>query len=339
MSDRASPRGHLIVPRHGAARAGPAAADAGPEAVLSDAEIAAIVERAVVDTYWEHVADDPAIRARVDVSRGSFEVYRVAEDGAEEVVPSQDGDFRRHAAQAAKLAMMRRLNEVEKDRIMGEASLQQGELIDTIVEHRGADVWHLRAGETEAILPRDQQMEGEELSLRQHVKVVVIEGRRRAHDAILVVSRSHPRLLRLLLEQEVPELQNGEVVIRAMVREAGRRSKVAVEATRAGIDAQGACIGPRGVRHRAVTAELRDEQVQIIAWSEDAAEYVGNALAPAVPSGVEIEPSTMTARVTVAGDQLSLAIGRGGENARLAARLTGWRVDIVPARPVGDGTS
>jgi len=310
---------------------------AGPDAVLADSEIAAIVERAVVDTYWQHVADDPAIRARVNVLRGTFEVYRVGEDGVEESIPSESGDFRRHAAQAAKVAMTRRLKEVEKDRIMGEASLHHGELVDTVVEHRGADAWHLRAGDTEAILPRDQQMEGEELSLRQHVKVVVIEGRRRAHDAILVVSRSHPRLLRLLLEQEVPELHSGEVVIRAMVREAGRRSKVAVEATRPGIDPQGACIGPRGVRHRAVTSELRDEQVQIIAWSEDPAAYVANALAPAIPAHVEIDTPSMTARVTVANDQLSLAIGRGGENARLAARLTGWRVDIVPANPVSAG--
>ncbi|MFN2591291.1 MAG: transcription termination/antitermination protein NusA [Candidatus Dormibacteria bacterium] len=308
-----------------------------PEAVLPEPEIAAIVERAVVDTYWQHVADDPAIRARVDVGNGTFEVYRVAEDGSEELLPSQDGDFRRHAAQAAMGAMSRRLKELEKDRVMGEASLHQGELIDSITEHRVGEVWHLRAGETEAILPPDQQMEGERLSPRQHVKVVVVEGRRRTHDAVLVVSRSHPRLLRLLLRQEVPELQSGEVVIRAMVREAGRRSKVAVEAIRPGIDAQGACIGPRGVRHRAVTAELHDEQVQIIAWSEDPAAYVGNALAPAVPDRVEIDASALTARVTVAAGQLSLAIGRGGENARLAARLTGWRVDIVPAAPAVRG--
>jgi N utilization substance protein A len=307
-----------------------------PDTVLSDAEIAAIVERAVVDTYWHHVGDDPSIRAHVDVVRGTFEVYRIDDDGVSTPVAADSGDFRRHAANAAKVAMTRRLKEVEKDRIMGEATLQHGELIDTIVEQHAGEVWNLRAGETEAILPADQQMEGEELRLQQHLKVVVIEGRRRSHDAVLVVSRSHPRLLRLLLEQEVPELQTGEVVIRAMVREAGRRSKVAVEATRRGIDAQGACIGPRGVRHRAVTSELRDEQVQFIAWADDQRTYVGNAIAPATPLSVELDEATKTATVTVSAEQLSLAIGRGGENARLAARLTGWRVDVAP-RASGGG--
>lgn len=303
-----------------------------PELLLPESEVVAIVERVVVDTYWERIEDDPAIRARVDVDGAGFEVYRVGEDGAAVPVVIEGNDFRRRAARAARAAIGQRLREVEKDRVMGEASLHHGELIDTIVEHRAGGIWYLRAGdEVEAILPQEQQMEGEELSLRQHLKVVVLEGRRRAHDAVLVVSRSHPRLLRLLLEQEVPELQSGDVVIRAMVREAGRRSKVAVEAIRPGIDAQGACIGPRGVRHRAVTSELHDEQVQIVGWSEDPAVYVGNALAPATPSRVEIDDASRTARVLVPQDQLSLAIGRGGENARLAARLTGWRVDIAPA--------
>jgi N utilization substance protein A len=143
------------------------------------------------------------------------------------------------------------------------------------------------------------------------------------------VSRSHPQLLRLLLEQEVPEVANGQVVVRGIVREAGRRSKVAVEAADPAVDARGACIGPRGIRHQAITSELGDEQVQIVLWSEDPATYIANALAPATVLRVDLDDASRTARATVESDQLSLAIGRGGDNARLVARLCGWRIDVV----------
>jgi len=136
-----------------------------------------------------------------------------------------------------------------------------------------------------------------------------------------------------LMEQEVPELQTGQVVIRAIAREPGKRTKVAVEAPSGDIDPQGACIGPRGVRQRAVTGELGEEQVQIVAWASDHARYVANTLIPAAVQGVVLDHDTHTAHVTVPADQLSLAIGRAGENARLAARLSGWRIDIRAPEP------
>jgi len=191
--------------------------------------------------------------------------------------------------------------------------------------------WYLQLSGVQGLLPPDEQIPTERLELHSHLKVVVLEGRRRAHDAVIVVSRSHPLLLQRLLEQEVPELLSGQVVVRGIAREPGRRSKVAVEAPGGEIDPQGACIGPRGVRHRAVVSELGEEQVQIVSWSADAAEYVANALTPATALDVSIDEATRTARVTVPPDQLSLAIGRGGENARLVARLTGLRIDIVAA--------
>ncbi|HET9052183.1 MAG TPA: transcription termination/antitermination protein NusA, partial [Candidatus Dormibacteraeota bacterium] len=147
-------------------------------------------------------------------------------------------------------------------------------------------------------------------------------------DAVVVVSRARPELLSRLLEQEVPELSTGQVVIRALVREAGRRSKVAVDAPLGVLDAEGACIGPRGVRIRAVVGELGEEQVHIVGWSADPATFVARALGPAQVTAVELDHETRTAHVSVPESQLSLAIGRGGENARLAARLTGWRIDI-----------
>lgn len=299
-------------------------------ASVDASEIAAVMERAILFTYQRLRGEDPAVRVRLDLATGSHRLVRV-EDGEETPLPPLQGDEARQAAQAVRAAVAERLRSAGVDRIITEAAERRGELIDAVVEGRAGAVWQLRAGDTTVLLPPEEQAAGEELEPRRHLKVVVLEGRRRARDAVLVASRSHPLLLRLLLEQEVPELQSGQVVIREIAREAGRRSKVAVEATDPDIDPQGACIGPRGIRHRAVTQELGQEQLQIVLHSDEPAEFVANALSPARVHAVELDPATRTAHVTVDPDQLSLAIGRKGENARLAARLTGWRIDIAAA--------
>ena len=298
---------------------------------LSDDRLAALFEGAFVDTYRRLVLDDPSIRARVDLTAGAIRMYRPGDHGTEEQLEVALPDFPRQAAQAAREAVTSALREAGKDRVLREASMHRGELIDAIVDSRGGPVWYLRAGEMRVLLPPEEQSQGEELAPGRHLKVMVLEGRRRSQDAVVVVSRSHPQLLRLLLEQEVPEVANGQVVVRGIVREAGRRCKIAVEATDPAVDARGACIGPRGVRHQAITSELGAEQVQIVVWSPEPATYIANALAPATARSVELDDATRTARVTVAADQLSLAIGRGGENARLVARLCGWRIDIKAA--------
>ena len=198
---------------------------------------------------------------------GSCTMYRRGPDGEEVAVDVAVPDFPRQAAQAARAAVATALREAGKDRVLREASLRRGELIDTIVDTHAGPVWYLRAGEMRVLLPPEEQVVGEELVPGQHLKVMVLEGRRRSQDAVVVVSRSHPQLLRLLLEQEVPEVANGQVLVRGIVREAGRRSKVAVEAADPAVDARGACIGPRGVRHQAITSVLGGEQVQIVVWS------------------------------------------------------------------------
>ncbi len=234
----------------------------------------------------------------------------------------------RRAAAAARAAVAERLAGLERRRILGEGATQRGGLRDAIIERRMGSVWYVDAGGVPGMLPPEEQIPGERLAIRDHVKVVIVEGRRRGQDAVVVVSRSHPQLVQRLMEQEVPELQSGQVVIRAIARDPGHRTKVAVDAPDGDIDPQGACIGRNGVRQRAVTSELGEEQVQIVAWAADPATFVMNSLIPAVAQEVELEAATRTAHIVVAADQLSLAIGRGGENARLAARLTGWRIDI-----------
>ena len=299
------------------------------ETALSEEDLARAVEEAVVDTYRRLVADDPGVRARFDPARGAFELYRVDESGERVPVPADARDFPRQAAAAARVAVAGRLVEADRRRVLAEADSRHGELADAVVERRSGATWYVRLTGGPGMLPPEEQIAHERLEPGTLVKVLVLEGRRRVHDAVIVVSRSHPLLLQRLLEQEVPELLTGQVVVRGIAREPGRRSKVAVEAPAGDMDPQGACIGPRGVRHRAVVSELGEEQVQIVTWSADPPTYVANALSPATTLSVAIEPETRTARVRVPADQLSLAIGRGGENARLVARLTGLRIDIA----------
>jgi N utilization substance protein A len=291
------------------------------------AELVALVERAVADTHARLHPDEPRVVARFDPEAGTVLLTRVAEDGEVETV-AQGGEMLRQSALAVRSAVSALVREVERNRTIREGSARRGELVDAIVERQDGDLWWLRVDDLDAVLPPEEQMPGEQLERNRHLKVVVVEVRRRPRDAALVVSRSRRELLRRLLEQEVPELSSGQVVIRALVREPGRRSKVAVDAPLGMIDAEGACIGPKGVRIRAVVADLGEEQVHVVGWSADPATFVARALGPAQVSSVELDEDSHTAHVTVPDAQLSLAIGRSGENARLAARLTGWRVDI-----------
>jgi N utilization substance protein A len=303
---------------------------------LTEADIAGAVEQGVTTTYRRLVEDDRTVRARVNLETGTFTIYRVDEDGAEQPLEVDVPDFARQAAAAARTAVAERLAGVEQRRILGAGSTQRGELRDAIIERRLGSIWYVDAAGVPGMLPPEEQIPGERLKVRDHIKVVIVEGRRKGPDAVVVVSRSHPQLVQRLMEQEVPELGTGQVVVRAIARDPGRRTKVAVDAPERDVDPQGACIGRNGVRQRAVTSELGEEQVQIVAWSADPATFVMNSLIPAVAQGVELDLETRTAHIAVASEQLSLAIGRGGENARLAARLTGWRIDISGDQPEAD---
>ncbi|HEV3124195.1 MAG TPA: transcription termination/antitermination protein NusA [Candidatus Dormibacteraeota bacterium] len=291
-------------------------------------ELIETMEHAVAAAYARLWPEAPSVTARIDLVGGSFRLVRTAAGGEEEPVLERPADFERQAAHAAKSAVAGWMRDAERDRIIRAASARKGELVDTVVERSDGAAWLLRADGFAAMLPAEEQIPGEVLERNRHLKVIVLEVRRRGREAVAVVSRSHPALLRRLLEQEVPEVGSGEVVIRAIAREPGRRSKVAVHAPDGGVDPEGACIGAHGVRIKAVVSELGEEQVHIVGWSSDSATYVAGALAPAQTLAVELDSETRTARVTVPTSQLSLAIGRSGENARLAARLTGWRIDI-----------
>ena len=276
------------------------------------------------------VAGDAATDAEISLVRAR-ELDPEAEVGSSvsEVAPLPKAVAAR-AARLVKAAIGHRVREARRERLEGEAEASRGLLVATMVERIDDGTVYLRAGQLQAYLPRDEQIRGERLIRGRHLKVVLMESRPGGGEEMLQVraSRANALLLRRLLEAEVPELEEGSVVIRAITREPGERSKVAVESLRPGIDPKGACIGPKGVRIRSVVAELNGEKVDVLEWSSDPAELVARALAPAPVISVELDQGSHRATALVAAQSLSLAIGKEGQNARLAARLTGWRIDI-----------
>jgi transcription termination/antitermination protein NusA len=248
-------------------------------------------------------------------------------------------DFGRIAAQTAKQVIVQRLRDAEDEAVFGAWSGREGDLVSGVIQQGPVpDVVMVDLGQLEAQLPKAEQVPGEKYVHGERLRCYVVGVRKGPRGPVVTVSRSHPNLVRKLFALEVPEIADGTVEIAALAREAGHRTKIAVRSTAPGVNARGACIGPMGARVRAVTAELHGEKIDIVDWSDDPARFVGHALSPAKVSSVEVvDLETRSARVVVPDYQLSLAIGREGQNARLAARLTGWRIDIRPDTPGDQG--
>ena len=247
------------------------------------------------------------------------------------MIDSTPADFGRIAAQTAKQVILQRIREAERDAQYAIYSEREGEIINGTVQSVSPQGVTLNLGRTEALLPKNQQVPGERYQLHQRIRAYVLEVRKTSRGPQIIVSRNHKNMLRRLLEIEVPEIYNGTVEIKSIAREAGARSKVAVAATQAGVDPVGSCVGMRGVRIQSIVSELGGEKIDVIEWSGDIATYIAKALSPARVLTVQIDDDPKegkTALVVVPDDQLSLAIGREGQNARLAAKLTGWRIDI-----------
>jgi N utilization substance protein A len=254
-----------------------------------------------------------------------------AELGDMVMVESTPTDFGRVAAQTAKQVILQRLREAERESQYEEYVEREGDLVHGTVHSVTPQAVMVGLGRAEAILPRNQQIPGEHFRVRDRIRTYVLEVRRSPRGPVIVVSRTHPHMLRRLLEMEVPEINQGLVEIKSIAREAGKRAKVAVAALREGVDPVGACVGLRGVRIQSIVRDLSDEKIDVIEWHPDPATFVAKALAPARVSGVYLSEEIdrgKTAMVVVPEDQLSLAIGRAGVNARLGAKLTGWRIDI-----------
>ncbi len=246
----------------------------------------------------------------------------------EEPVEVTDDFKGRIGAQTAKQVIFQKLRDAEREMTYEEFAGREGDVVTGIVQQQERRYTLLDLGKVEALLPQAEQVPSEPYRHGERLKAYITEVRRGTKGPQIVVSRSHPGLLKALFAMEVPEIEEGIVEIKGVAREPGHRSKIAVSSNEPGVDPVGACVGPKGSRVRMVVNELRGEKIDVVPFSENAAELVANALQPAKVKEVRIDESTGTAMVIVPDYQLSLAIGKEGQNARLAARLTGWRIDI-----------
>ena len=309
-------------------------------------ELVVIIEQAILTAYEKHtgVADfrgnrvDPnAPRARVELDRktGHVIIYTpiLNEEGEKtgEEVDSPE-DFGRIAAHAAKQVINQRLRDIGDDRILGEYRGKDGDIVSGIVaQGPNPRMIHINLGEVEAILPPEEQVPGEVYEHGSRLRVYVTKVEKGLKGPSITVSRTHPGLVRRLFALEVPEIHKGSVEITSVAREAGHRTKIAVRALEPGLNAKGACIGELGQRVRAVQNELGEEKIDIVDHSDDIAQFVANALSPAkVTSAFVLDEALKQVRALVPDYQLSLAIGKEGQNARLAAKLTGAKIDIQP---------
>ncbi len=277
-----------------------------------------------VRTIVENV-DDPTTQIALLQVREWDPTAEIGEMVEVEVTPR---DFGRIAAQTAKQVVVQRLREAERELVYKEFRDREGDIVTGIVQRIERKNVYLDLGRIEAVLPPPEQIPREGYRQGERVKAYVVEVRQGTRGPQIVVSRTHPGLLKRLFELEVPEVYEGIVEIKAIAREAGTRSKIAVASRDRNVDAVGACVGPKGSRVQAIVDELRGEKIDIVSWSPDVAQFAAAALSPAKVVRVEINEPTKTALVIVPDHQLSLAIGREGQNARLAAKLTGWRIDI-----------
>ena len=252
-----------------------------------------------------------------------------AKSGEELTFPLEtQAEYGRIAAQTAKQVIIQRLREAERESIFNEFASREGGIISGLVQRvEGRNVF-LDLGRATAVLPREEQIRGERYRIGERVKAYLTLVEKNPRGPGLYLSRSHPRFVIKLFEMEVPEIQNGIVEIKAVAREAGSRSKVAVASKEEGVDPVGSCVGQKGIRVGTVIAELGGEKIDIIEWRENPEEFISKALSPAKVLDVEINPERKEAEATVAEDQLSLAIGKGGQNVRLAAKLTGYKINI-----------
>ncbi|PZM91420.1 MAG: transcription termination/antitermination protein NusA [Actinobacteria bacterium] len=300
--------------------------------------ILAAIETALLTAYRHTEGAQPHARVEIDRRTGVATVIAQELDADGTVIREWEDtphDFGRIAAMTAKQVILQRLREATDEVHFGEYLGREGDLVTGVVQAHGPrsekGIVMVDLGKVEAVLPQAEQVPGEIYQHGQRIRCVVVHVARGYRGPQITLSRSHPNLVKKLFALEVPEIADGTVEIASIAREAGHRTKIAVRSTTPGVNAKGACIGPMGQRVRAVMNELNGEKIDIIDWSEDPATFVGNALSPAKALRVEVvDAASRTARVIVPDFQLSLAIGREGQNARLAARLTGWRIDIRP---------
>lgn len=320
---------------------------------ISKEIVTSALEAALVSAYKRNYGQAQNVEVEFDTETGNIRIYSVKEVvemvfdstlevGLEEALAINKAyelgdkirfevtpkDFGRIAAQTAKQVIMQRIREAERSIVYDEFIAYENDILNGVVERQDSRYIYVNLGKIEAVLAKQEQIPGEVYQAHDRIKVYVTKVENTSKGPQVFVSRSHPDLLKRLFEQEIPEIYDGVVEILSIAREAGDRSKVAVRSRDENVDPVGTCVGPRGQRVQAIVNELRGENMDIVEWSEDPATYIGNALNPAQVIQVDFHPENNSCTVVVPDYQLSLAIGKKGQNARLAAKLTGFKIDI-----------
>jgi N utilization substance protein A len=299
-------------------------------------ELVLIIEAAILAAYFKHVGQASAgPRAVLDRKTGHVTVFEPILDEEGEQTGEKDATpegFGRVAAFAAKQVIAQRMREISDDTLLGEFKAKEGDIVaGQIQQGQRSNMVYINLGSLEAMMPPEEQVPGEDYTHGRRIRVYVTSVQKGPRGPQVTVSRTHPGLVRKLFALEVPEVASGQVEIASVAREAGHRTKIAVFATQPGINAKGACIGELGQRVRAVSGELNEEKIDVVDYSENLAKFVAHALSPArVSDSYVLDAATKAVRVLVPDFQLSLAIGKEGQNARLAAKLTGAKIDIQP---------
>lgn len=301
---------------------------AAAERGVEPEEVINIIKEAIKAAYRKDYGGElEELEIELDTELGGIKVFQDGKD----VTPE---GFGRIAAQTAKQVLLQRIREAEKGAILSEYEKKVGTVVNGMVQRLEGPNSVVDLGKTEAIMPANEKMVGEEMRLNQRLKFYIVGIREGQRGQEIIVSRVHKGLVEGLFKLEVPEIGSGLVEIKSISREAGSRSKVAVASRQAGVDPVGSCVGQKGVRVQAVIAELGNEKIDIIQYSDDPAKFIAASLSPATVGKVAVDEEEKTAHVEVPEDQLSLAIGKDGQNVRLAAKLTGWRIDIKGAENI-----
>ena len=320
---------------------------------ISPDEFTENLKAALVAAYKKNFNSSQNVMVDVDKEKGDIKVYtqkvvsetvendmeQISLDDARKIsgnyeigdvvnIEVRPKDFARKSAMTAKQVVMQRIREAERGITYSEYAEKTNDIISGRIERIERGTVFIDIGKLEAILPEKEQSPGETYVVGDMIRCYVSNVRTSTRGTQIIVSRTHPGLVRKLFENEVPEIGTGIVEIKSIAREAGSRTKIAVHSNDPDVDAQGSCIGPRGIRVQNIGDELRDEKIDIVKWSEDPVEYIAASLSPSKVISTEIDEEEKRAHVTVPEHQLSLAIGKAGQNVRLAARLTGWKIDI-----------
>ncbi len=269
---------------------------------------------------------DPAIEISVESAQKYKKRAEIGDIVEVEITPK---DFGRISAQTAKQVIIQKIREAEREIVFSEYSDRQGEIVSGLVQKVDKNVMIVDLGKIEGIMTANEQIESEEYHVNDKIKAYVLEVQKNSKGVPqMLISRTHPGFVKRLFELEIPEIYEGLIEIKNIVREAGSRTKIAVYSKDMNIDPVGSCVGPRGIRIQNILNELRNEKIDVVEWSEDPVQYIASALSPATVLAVDINQDDMSSKVVVPDNQLSLAIGKDGQNARLSAKLTGWKIDI-----------